>query len=132
MEIRRFQVLVRAQDFDRSCRFYSEVLALPRLHAWDREDSRGALFQAGSGIIELRGRPHGTESEERDEAYDFQGPERKVEIVLLVGSVERVYEELVVRDKNIPGGLQAEADGSLVFATHDPDGVRIIFRQVQE
>lgn len=130
MEIRRFQILIRAQDFERSCRFYGEVLALPRLHSWDREDSRGALFQAGSSLIEVRGRPHGIASKEPDEAYDFQGPERKLEIVLEVASVERIYEEIVVREKNIPGGLQVEPDGSMIFSTHDPDGVRLTFRQV--
>lgn len=129
MEIRQFRIMVRAQDFERTCRFYGEVLALPRLQAWDREDGRGALYQAGPGIIEVRGRPHGSEGPERDEAFDFQGPERKLEIALLVPSAERAYEELVVRDKNIPGGLQTEPDGSLIFATHDPDGVRVIFRQ---
>ena len=56
MEIRQFRVVVRAADFDRTCRFYGEVLALPRVQNWDREDGRGALYQAGAGIVEVRGR----------------------------------------------------------------------------
>ena len=47
MEIRQFRVVVRASDFDRTCRFYGEVLALPRVQNWDRDDSRGALVEPG-------------------------------------------------------------------------------------
>lgn len=128
MEIRQFRVVVRAHDFDRTCRFYGEVLALPRLQSWDREVGRGALFQAGTGAIEVMGRPHGTGSG-RDEAFDHQGPDQKLTIAVIVPSAEKVYEELIFRDKNIPGGLRTEPDGSMAFVTHDPDGVRIVFRQ---
>jgi len=54
-----------------------------------------------------------------------------MEIVLLVPSAEKAYEELVFRNRNIPGGLRPDPDGVMVFETHDPDGVRILFRQVE-
>ena len=44
-------------------------------------------------------------------------------------SAERAYEELLFRDKNVPGGLRRGADGVLAFETHDPDGVRILLRE---
>ena len=128
MEIRQFRVVVRARDFERTCRFYGEVLALPRLQSWDREHGRGALFQAGPGAIEVLGRPHGEESG-RDEAFDYQGPQQKLSVVFAVASAETAYEELLFRDRNIPGGLRTEPDGATVFETHDPDGVRILYRQ---
>ena len=128
MEIRQFCVVVRARDFDRTCRFYGEVLALPRLQSWDREHGRGALFQAGPGAIEVLGRPHGADSG-RDETFDYQGPEQKLALVFAVPSAEKAYEELLFRDRNIPGGLHADDDGATVFETHDPDGVRILYRQ---
>jgi len=128
MEIRQFRVVVRARDFDRTCRFYGEALALPRLQSWDRDKGRGALYQAGSGAIEVLGRAHGGE-QGRDETFDYQGPQHKLTLVLNVPSAEKVYEELIFRDKNIPGGLRTEGDGATVFETHDPDGVKIVFRQ---
>lgn len=128
MEIRQFRVVVRARDFDRTCRFYGEVLALPRLQSWDRETGRGALYQAGAGAIEVLGRAHGAESG-RDESFDYQGPQQKMTLALTVASAEKAYEELIFRDKNIPGGLRTDADGTTVFETHDPDGVKILFRQ---
>ena len=128
MEIRQFRVVVRARDFDRSCRFYGETLALPRLQSWDREAGRGALFAAGTGAIEVLGRPHGLEAG-REESFDYQGPQQKLTVVLTVTSAEKAYEDLIFRDRNIPGGLRPDPDGALVSETHDPDGVQIVFRQ---
>lgn len=128
MEIRQFRVVLKARDFDRTCRFYGDVLALPRLQSWDRETGRGALYQAGSGAIEVLGRAHGGE-DGRDEAFDYQGPQQKLIVALTVASAEKAYEELIFRDRNIPGGLRTEPDGAVVFETHDPDGVKILFRQ---
>jgi catechol 2,3-dioxygenase-like lactoylglutathione lyase family enzyme len=127
MEIRQFRVVVRARDFDRTCRFYGETMALPRLQSWDREHGRGALYHAGQGAIEVLGRAHGAGSG-RDETFDYQGPQQKLTIVFLVPSAEKAYEELLFRDRNVPGGLRND-DDALVFETHDPDGVKILFRQ---
>ena len=130
MELRQFRVVVRARDFDRTCRFYGETLMLPRLQSWDREVGRGALFQAGTGAIEVLGRPRAVDGGAgRDEAFDYQGPQQKMTLVVTVPSAEKTYEDLIFRDRNIPGGLRPDSDGVLVFETHDPDGVRIVFRQ---
>ena len=127
MEIRQFRVVVKARDFERTCRFYGETLALPRLQSWDREDGRGALYQAGPGAVEVLGRPR--DSAAYDEGFDYQGPEHKLELTWVVPSAERAYEELLFRDKNVPGGLRKSPEGGLVFETHDPDGVRILLRE---
>lgn len=130
MEIRQFRVVIRAKRFERTCRFYEASLALPRLQSWDREDSRGARFQAGSAVIEVLGRPAASEGPlAYDETYDYVGPEHKVVLVFQVPSAQKAYDEIFFRDKNIPGGLRTDADGVLLFETHDPDGVRVIFRE---
>jgi catechol 2,3-dioxygenase-like lactoylglutathione lyase family enzyme len=127
MQIRQFRVVLKAKSFERTVRFYGEVLALPRLQSWDREDGRGALFQAGTGAIEVVGRPRDIAG--YDEGFDYQGPQHVLELCWLVPSAERAYEELLFRDKNIPGGLRKSPDGGLQFETHDPDGVRILLRE---
>lgn len=131
MEIRQFRVVVRAADFERTCRFYGEVLALPRVQSWDGEGGRGALYQAGAGVIEILGRHRADQSGPRDERFAYQGPEHKLTITLVVPSAETAYQELLFRDKNIPGGLRRGSEGGLSFETHDPDGVRIVFRQAE-
>lgn len=127
MHIQQFRVVLKACDFERTCRFYGEVLALPRLQSWDGEDGRAALFQAGSGAIAIIGRPHDVVSG-RDEAFDYQGPEHKLVLELIVPSPEKAYEELLFRDHNVPGGLRRDG-GATVFETHDPDGVKVVLRQ---
>jgi hypothetical protein len=132
MEIGQFRVVVRARSFERSCKFYGETMSLPRLQSWDREDGRGALYQAGAAVIEVLGRPAGAASRdrERDESFDYQGPHHKLLLVLIVPSAEKAYKELLGRDRNIPGGLRQDADGCLIFDSHDPDGVHIVFKQM--
>jgi catechol 2,3-dioxygenase-like lactoylglutathione lyase family enzyme len=130
MEIQQLRVTLRARHYEKTRRFYGETLALPRLQDWELEKGRGALFQAGSGVVEILGRPTVQEPREWDERHDYQGPDHKLEITFVVPSAEAVYEELIFRDRNIPGGLRQEPDGNLVFETHDPDGVRLIFREL--
>ena len=128
MEIRQFRVVIRARSFDRTVRFYGDALALPRLQNWDREDGRGALFQAGSGVVEVLGRPAG-DDDGMDESFEYQGPQQKMSLVMVVSSAEQAYSEILFREKNIPGGLRKDDEGNLLFETHDPDGVRVIFLQ---
>ncbi|HXU47177.1 MAG TPA: VOC family protein [Thermoanaerobaculia bacterium] len=129
MEIRQFRVVVRAKSFERTSRFYGETLGLPRLQTWEGEESRSAIFQAGSGAIEVLGAPAG--SRFADSAFEYEGPDHKLVVTLIVPSAEKAYEELIFREKNIPGGLRRDRDGALVFETHDPDGVKIVFKQAE-
>ncbi len=127
MEIRQFRAVLRAHDFERTCKFFGETLALPRIQHWDRADGRSAIYQAGSGLVEIQGLPSTLDPSERHEAFDFQGPQHKLTLTLAVSSPEKAYEELFFRDKNIPGGLKEAPGGGLIFETNDPDGVKVSF-----
>ena len=124
MEIRQFRVVLKARRFDRTCRFYNEILGLPTLRRWEGKPGRGALFQAGTGVVEVQGRSREAEKQPI-EAYDHQGPAQKMTLTLQVTSAEQAYERLLLADPNIPGGLMTLADGTLAFETQAPDGVRI-------
>jgi catechol 2,3-dioxygenase-like lactoylglutathione lyase family enzyme len=128
MEIRQFRVVLRAKHFDRTCRFYGETLALTRLADWERDDARGALYEAGGGVVEVVGRAEGA-PRGRDEAFEYTGPVHKMTLTLLVPSAEKAYETFHFRDPNVPGGLRTDPDGGLLFETHDPDGVKILLRE---
>ena len=132
MEIAQSRVVVKARNFDATNRFYEQVLMFPRIHNWDAESGRGVLFLAGGMVIEVHGRPRDREVGGRDETWDYTGPEQKMTLELVVPSAEEAYEELISRERNIPGGLRQDDDGSMVFETHDPDGVKIAFRELTD
>lgn len=128
MDIRQFRVSLRAKSFERTCRFYGQTLALPQIDSWQVDDLQGALYQAGTGIVEVIGRAAGASPSTRDEAFEYTGPEQKMVLQLAVPSAEKAYEDGLFREKNIPGGLRTDERGDKIFTTHDPDGVQIIFR----
>ena len=132
MNIDELRVVLRARDFDATCRFYGEVMALAKVRSWQSDSGRGALFQAGAGLIEVLGRPQTTGRPERDENFDYQGPKHKMTLTILTDSAEKAYEDLIFRDRNIPGGLKELPDGSAAFETSDPDGVKILLREPYE
>ena len=127
MEIQEFRIVIRARDFDHTSRFYGEILGLPSLRSWEDESGCGALFQAGSGVVEILGRPPFRKGSRGEDEFGYQGPLHKMTLTLAVPSAEKAYEELIFREKNIPGGLKEVPGGKLAFETHDPDGVRIVF-----
>ncbi len=129
MEIRQFRVVIRAKSFERAVKFYGEALALPEIGRWDREDGRGAVFQAGSALIEVLGRPAGANPRLNDERYDPEGPLTKTALTFDVASAQQAFDEISFREKNIPGGLRNDDDGRLMFETHDPDGIRVRFKE---
>ena len=50
-------------------------------------------------------------------------------LVLDVPSAQQAFDEIFFREKNIPGGLEKDDQGRLTFVTHDPDNLRIVFRE---
>lgn len=129
MDIRQLRVVLRTRNFDRTCHFYGETLALPRLESWEGEALRSASFQAGTAVIEVLGRPEGFTPASRDEIFDYQGPAHEMTLTLVVPSAEKAYEDGLFRDKNIPGGLRRDDQGRMIFETHDPDGVKLVFQE---
>lgn len=124
MEIRDVRATLKAKDFDSTCLFYGQVLALPRISSRDSPEDRSAVYQVGPAQIEVTGTARGAG---RDARTNYHSPQAPMVLTFVVASADEIYKELIFRDRNIPGGLQKDAAGNTVFGTHDPDGVRILF-----
>ncbi|HEY0557228.1 MAG TPA: VOC family protein [Thermoanaerobaculia bacterium] len=129
MEIREFRVVVRASNYERAVKFYGDALALPQVQSWNRDTERGAVFQAGSALIEVVGPPVNEDPRANDEKFKAQGPRIQAAIVFDVASAQRAFDEISSREKNIPGGFEKDSQGRMTFATHDPDNIKVIFRE---
>lgn len=129
MEIEQFRVTVKAREFENTCRFYGETLALPQVGEWERTGLAGRLYQAGPAVIEVVGRAPGSPLRPDDAVFEYRGPDQKLVLRVAVPSPRKTYDELIFRNQNIPGGMLEDEDGTAVFQTRDPDGVRIIFHE---
>jgi len=103
MEIRQFRVVIRSSNFEHAMKFYAGALALPQIESWNREDERGAVFQAGAALLEVLGPPASEDPRDSDERFVGQGPLIKATLVFDVPSAQKAYEEIQFREKNIPG-----------------------------
>ena len=130
MEIRQSRVVIRTASFERAMKFYAVALALPQVQSWNRETERGAVFQAGSALIEILGAPAGEDVRLNDERFNAQGPRIQLSLILDVPSAQQAFDEIFFREKNIPGGLEKDDQGRLTFVTHDPDNLRIVLREI--
>ncbi|HEU4943408.1 MAG TPA: VOC family protein [Gaiellaceae bacterium] len=51
--VRELRVAMTVADYEKALRFYRDVFGLPVLEAWDRDDGRGAVLDAGRATLEL-------------------------------------------------------------------------------
>jgi catechol 2,3-dioxygenase-like lactoylglutathione lyase family enzyme len=129
MEIREFRVVVRTSNFERATKFYGGALALPQVQSWNRDSERGAIFQAGSALIEVVGPPVNEDPRANDEKFRAQGPRLQAALVFDVASAKAAFDEIFSREKNIPGGFEKDSQGRMTFSTHDPDNLKVVFRE---
>jgi hypothetical protein len=129
MEIREFRVVVRASSYERAVKFYGDALALPQVQSWNRDSERGAIFQAGPALIEVVGPPANEDPRANDEKFRAQGPRLQAAIVFDVASAQKAFDEIFSREKNIPGGFEKDSQGRMTFTTHDPDNLKVVFRE---
>jgi catechol 2,3-dioxygenase-like lactoylglutathione lyase family enzyme len=55
MEVLSSRVLLHPVDFERSFRFYSDILGLHVYREWGSGSTRGVVFFLGGGFLELSG-----------------------------------------------------------------------------
>jgi catechol 2,3-dioxygenase-like lactoylglutathione lyase family enzyme len=122
MHALEFRFAFFARDFERSIRFYRDVLDLQALGGWwDRPDGKGALFSAGgTAVIEIYGAAEGR-------TYDGQTPAAINLALRLVdaAAVDEFHARLSRMKVQGLGQPQDRPWGHRSFIVHDPDGIAI-------
>ena len=123
MNVLEFRFAFYTRDFEKSLDFYQNILGMPYIGGWDREDGKGALLSAGGTVvIEIYGAAEG-------QAYEGPSP-AAFNLALRFEKPSEVdaFFQLVAGkgvDRCVPP--QNQAWGHRSFIVYDPDGIPIHF-----
>lgn len=117
MEILASRFMLHPRDFDRSERFYREVLGLHPMREFGSGSSRGVVFFLGGGFLEITDRSD-------------VPPSPATELWLQVRDARRAEVEL--RDAGVPivESTVQKPWGLLELRVSDPDGLTLILVEV--
>lgn len=115
IKVTEFRLKLYPKDFYKVREFYEKELGYGVVDEWDREQSKGVMFEVGSTIIELLWpSPHG------------HGQHNDADVSLAVPDVWKLYDTM--KDKPyVRRGLKDNPWGDTSFHIHDPEGFRITF-----
>lgn len=119
MEVLSSRVLIRPVDLERSRAFYGETLGLPVFREFGSGTTRGTVFFAGGGFIEISGK-----------ADVAAGP--NVALWLQVRSVDETHAQLAGEGVTIIRVPTTEPWGLREMWIEDPDGLLIAVVEVPE
>src|SRR4051812_11775965 len=112
--VEEVRVMLYPRDFQKTQEFYARVLHWPIRSQWDRADSRGTMFDMGSGISELLWPP--------ERAPGVPG----AALSLRVANVWQLWQELR-EQASVVFALRQNAWGDDSFCLADPDGFALVF-----
>lgn len=117
--------VIRVADYRKSFEFYHEIMGLKLSSSWQRKDSWGAIFSAGSMTMEIIWFPAG----EGLEDCNYRIERTKISMDFDVSDLDILYKrlsDLGVTQSSEPHDVPW---GFRIFSVMDPDGVMISFRQ---
>lgn len=111
--VREFRLKLYPADFYRVRAFYKDELSYSIVHEWDREDSKGVMFDIGGTTLELLWPSENRNSYRADVSWE-------------VNDVWKLFDQM--KDKPyLLRGLVDNSWGDTSFHIQDPEGFRITF-----
>ncbi len=117
MEILSSRILLRPRDLERSLAFYESTLGLPVYREWGEGRSRGVVFFAGGGLLEVSG-------------SSPEPPSDAVRLFLQVRDLRAVREHLAANGVEIEEEPEVKPWGLFEMVARDPDGLALVFVEV--
>ena len=123
----RFTYLTR--KYDETCRFYKDTLNLDLKHSWDRnEHDKGALFKAGSGLIEVLLYP--TDDKHKITGLDYRTPQGAF-MCIQVWDVDGLFSDLRSTGVSFGQEITDQSWGHRSFSVIEPNGLILFFFEEQ-
>ena len=117
MEILSSRFMLHPRDFDRSVRFYRDVLGLHPMREFGQGEYRGIVFFLGGGYLELTDR-------------HVEPPDASTELWLQVRDVKQAERELRAAGVPIIENAAEKPWGLVELRVSDPDGLVLILVEV--
>ena len=76
MSVRELRVALTVEDYDEALAFYRDALGLPQLEAWESDDGRVTILDAGRATLELLDAAHAAEGAPRTRGRELRGARR--------------------------------------------------------
>ena len=119
------RVIIRVRDYRQSFEFYKNILGLKLTSSWQRKDSWGALFSAGTAAIEIIWIPSGQGLEN----CNYIPSHDKFEIDLEVNDINIWHQRLKSAGAMIVDEPHDTPWGMRLFRVKDPDNIPIVLSQ---
>jgi len=119
------RVVLKVKDYKTSFEFYHDKLGLNLLSSWQREDSWGALFNAGPATVEIIWFPSG----EGLEDCNYTPERSKFDLFFDAGDVNILYKRLLDKDIEVVKEPYDAAWGYRLFKIKDPNGFMVSFME---
>ena len=115
-----FRVAFNTDNYEEVVAFYGTTLGFELTRSWDRDDSRGSLFKAGDGVVEVFAAARGG-------APLGPPPRGSFSLMISVEDVEAVWERLGELDVETSGSPAVKPWGMKSFLVRDPHGTAVYF-----
>ena len=116
-----FRVAFNTDNYEEVIAFYGTTLGFELVRSWDRDDSRGSLFKASDGVVEVL-------AAARRGAAPLEPPPRgSFSMMVCVEDVEAVWERLGELDVETSGPPTVKPWGMKSFLVRDPHGTAVYF-----
>lgn len=124
-----FRFTYFTDKYDETCSFYNSKLAFNLEHSWERnEHDKGALFKAGTGLIEILLRPNGQEN--RNAGLDYRIPQGAY-MCIQVWNIDERFKKYKAMGIPFKQEVTDQSWGHRSFSILEPNGLVLFFFQEQ-
>lgn len=124
--ILQLRVALTTADYDRLMQFYGDALGLQPAELWTTETSRAALFELGSGTLEIFDEAHAASVDQIEVGRRVSG---RFRFALQVPDLQAALDRLTAKGAKLVHAPVVTPWGDRNARVEDPDGLQITLFQ---